>query len=239
MNNLQESIIAKILSFIAPIIVILLINGGIVSRANANSEYIKTIHDVKDITEYARGFFFEGEDVPCIKENQVALPINNLATGKILGYIVADMDRLVLALKAAGYIGTASTITDSEAQSRNVLSESNLLIAEKVDIISSQEEVPSIEQTMFKEVSLLNKEYYVQVGAWKNPNYAQETLVKLKQYYSESYIVVENNFHKARIPGVMDKKQGAIISKDIEEEFNLKPIVILKKESKVQKKDLE
>ena len=73
-----------------------------------------------------------------------------------------------------------------------------------------------------------NVEYYIQVSAWKSPDHAQEILIKLKQYYPEAYITEENNFHKVRIPGIMNKKQGADISKDIEEKFNLKPIVVLK-----------
>jgi hypothetical protein len=71
-----------------------------------------------------------------------------------------------------------------------------------------------------------NIEYSIQVGAWKYPNYAQKMLVKLKQYYPEAYISVENNFHKVRIPGIMNKKQDANISKDIEGKFNITPIVV-------------
>ena len=73
-----------------------------------------------------------------------------------------------------------------------------------------------------------NIEYYVQVGAWKYPNHAQEMLVKLKRYYPEAYITVQNNLHKVRIPEIMNKKQGANISKDIEGKFNIKPLVVRK-----------
>jgi hypothetical protein len=73
-----------------------------------------------------------------------------------------------------------------------------------------------------------NIEYYIQVGAWKYPNNAQKMLIKLKQYYPEAYISVENNLHKVRIPGIMNKKQGANISKDIEGKFNIKPMVVRK-----------
>ena len=71
-----------------------------------------------------------------------------------------------------------------------------------------------------------NIEYYIQVGAWKHPKYAQEMLVKLKRYYPKAYITVENNFHKVRIPEIMNKRQGANISRIIEVKFNMKPIVV-------------
>jgi hypothetical protein len=71
-------------------------------------------------------------------------------------------------------------------------------------------------------------EYYVQVGAWKNPDYARELLIKLKQYYPAAYITVENNFHKIWIPVTLNNGQGADISKDIEEKFNIKPIIVRK-----------
>ena len=73
-----------------------------------------------------------------------------------------------------------------------------------------------------------NVEYYIQVGAWKSPDYAEAMLLKFRQYYPETYITVENNFHKVRIPGIMNKKQGADISKDLEREFSVKPIVVRK-----------
>jgi len=74
-----------------------------------------------------------------------------------------------------------------------------------------------------------NSTYYVQVGAMKNNNDAQKLLVKIKKYYPEAYIVVQNNFSKIRIPGVLTKKQGAFVSRDIEKKFNLKPMVVQKK----------
>lgn len=71
-------------------------------------------------------------------------------------------------------------------------------------------------------------EYYIQVGAWENSDYAQEMLIKLKQYYPEAYITVDNNFHKIWIPVMPNSGQGADISKDIEGKFNIKPIIVRK-----------
>ena len=73
-------------------------------------------------------------------------------------------------------------------------------------------------------------EYYVQIGAWVNHKYAQKMLEKIINYYPEAYIVTYDTFNKLRIPGVLSKKQGVIMSKDIEKKFNLKPIVVLKKQ---------
>lgn len=73
-----------------------------------------------------------------------------------------------------------------------------------------------------------NIEYYIQVGAWKNSDNAQKMLIKLKQYYPDAFITVENNFHKVWIPEIMNRSQGANISKDIEGKFNIKPIIVRK-----------
>jgi len=72
----------------------------------------------------------------------------------------------------------------------------------------------------------VKKQYVVQVGAWRNPHFAQETLGHLKEYYPEAVIVEENNFHKIRISGITDKNQVNIIIKDIEEKFHLQSLLI-------------
>ena len=76
----------------------------------------------------------------------------------------------------------------------------------------------------------VKKQYVVQVGAWRNPHFAQETLGHLKEYYHEAVIVEENNFHKIRIPGITDKNQVNIIIKDIEEKFHLQSLLIHNKQ---------
>jgi hypothetical protein len=92
-----------------------------------------------------------------------------------------------------------------------------------------EEKVSDTKQSLAKEGETGNDEYYVQVGALKNHNDAQKLLVKIKKYYPKAYIVVHNNFSKIRIPGVLTRKQGAVVSKDIEKKFNLKPMLVLKK----------
>lgn len=71
-----------------------------------------------------------------------------------------------------------------------------------------------------------NYSYVVQVGAWKNPVYAEEAMERLKTYYPECYIVKENRFHKLRIPGDMTEKQARIIIRDLENNFDEKPFLV-------------
>ncbi len=73
-----------------------------------------------------------------------------------------------------------------------------------------------------------SEDYYVQVVALKNLNDTQKLLVKIKKYYPDAYIAKNNNFNIIRIPGVSTKEQGAIVSRDIENKFKLKPILVLK-----------
>lgn len=94
----------------------------------------------------------------------------------------------------------------------------------------TEEKVLDLKQSLAREDETGNDENYVQVGAWENHDYAQKLLVKIKTYYPEAYIAAHNNFNKIRIPGILTKKQGVIVSKDIEMKFNLKPILVLKKQ---------
>jgi cell division septation protein DedD len=68
--------------------------------------------------------------------------------------------------------------------------------------------------------------YSIQVGAWKNPDYAQEMLLKLKKYYAGAYMDKKNNFHFIKIKGISTQQQGAAIAQDINKRFGLKPILI-------------
>jgi cell division septation protein DedD len=74
--------------------------------------------------------------------------------------------------------------------------------------------------------ALNTTEYAVQVGAWRNPDFAQEILGQLREYYPEAVIVEVNNFNKIRVPGVADKNQGNIIIRNIKEKFHLQSLLI-------------
>jgi len=69
-------------------------------------------------------------------------------------------------------------------------------------------------------------DYSIQVGAWKNPDYAREMLLKLKKYYAGAYMDKRNNFHFIKIKGISTQQQGAAIVQDINKRFGLKPILI-------------
>lgn len=103
-------------------------------------------------------------------------------------------------------------------------------VKEGPDKIIEKEEIPGLNQSLTNKVSTGNIEYYVQVGTWRNFSYAESTLSRIKQYYPTAYIVKQNDFEKIRIPGISTRKQGAIVSVDIEEKFNLKPLLVLKKQ---------
>lgn len=92
--------------------------------------------------------------------------------------------------------------------------------------LSGKEKVHDLKQSLDKKIAALNSKYYVQVGSWKNSHYAERILRKLKKDYPEATIIIQNNFNKLRIPGVMTRKQAAIISKDIEGKVNIKPLIV-------------
>ncbi len=92
--------------------------------------------------------------------------------------------------------------------------------------LSGKEKVHDLKQSLDKKIAALNSKYYVQVGSWKNSHYAERILGKLKKDYPEATIIIQNNFNKLRIPGVMTRKQAANISKDIEGKVNIKPLIV-------------
>ncbi len=92
--------------------------------------------------------------------------------------------------------------------------------------LSKKKKAYVLKHSLYKKISAVKNKYYVQVGSWKNSHYAEDILMKLKKGYPEAYIVEQNNFNKLRIPGVMTKKQAAIISKDIEGKLNMKPLIV-------------
>ena len=79
-----------------------------------------------------------------------------------------------------------------------------------------------------KKNAAVTHEYYIQVGSWKNFTYAEENFIALKKMYPDVGLVKHNNFYKVRISGVMTKQEGAVISKNIEEKFNVKSLLVLK-----------
>jgi general secretion pathway protein D len=75
----------------------------------------------------------------------------------------------------------------------------------------------------------IDGEYFIQVGSWKHPEYAEEAFEKLKAGYPHTYITVINDFTTVRIPGITDQQQGRLIIQDLEETMNVEPILLPKK----------
>ncbi len=88
---------------------------GFVSLADAQAETIATIEAAKELAENAGGIFVGGEKTPALTGNQVALPVIEEETGKILGHIIADRSTLVSVLNAAGHTEVASAIAAGAA----------------------------------------------------------------------------------------------------------------------------
>jgi hypothetical protein len=68
--------------------------------------------------------------------------------------------------------------------------------------------------------------YFIQVGAWKNSNYASRMLVKMKKYYPDAYMITEGSFIKVKVPGIKNETQGKRILKDIKDKFGVSPLLV-------------
>ncbi|MEW6602323.1 MAG: PilZ domain-containing protein [Nitrospirota bacterium] len=65
---------------------------------------------------------------------------------------------------------------------------------------------------------------YVQIGAWRNIDNAREMLQKVRKYYPEAYMTEGKKLNKVKIPA-SNKTETMSIIKDIEDRFQLKPLV--------------
>ncbi len=137
--------------------------------------------------------------------------------------IVKIIILLLLLLAAIFLFGERGNIEESLPE--QVLQEP--VIVEEIEPIQPEQPI-IIEEPPISQIVPPTAEapFLVQVGAWKNPEYSNEMLPRLKEYYPGAYIVVVNNFHIIRIPGVMHREQGGIMLRDIKDKFNLKGLVI-------------
>jgi hypothetical protein len=83
-----------------------------VSAQETITETIPSISRAKQIAIIADGIFQEGEAIPSLEENQVALPVLDPKTGKIVGRIIADKTKLIAALRTAGYTRVADALAE-------------------------------------------------------------------------------------------------------------------------------
>ena len=66
----------------------------------------------------------------------------------------------------------------------------------------------------------------MQLGAYKNINFANKLLKMLKEHYLNAHIERENNFSKVRISGIKTDQELDLLKKDLKERFNIHPYVI-------------
>jgi hypothetical protein len=68
--------------------------------------------------------------------------------------------------------------------------------------------------------------FHIQVASLKDPEIAHGILSELKQDYPSTYLFIQNDFYKVRIPDIKTSEQGYDLLKNIETKFNLKPILV-------------
>lgn len=102
----------KKLTAIVLIAVYLIVAAGLVTPLYAVDTVVDNIESVNaaiDLAAQAEGRYVEGATAPALQGNEVALPVQD-ASGNILGHIVADRDKLISVLNAAGMTEVASAL---------------------------------------------------------------------------------------------------------------------------------
>ena len=98
-------------------------------------------------------------------------------------------------------------------------------------------QVDDVERTRIIKYSAEPKKYFIQVGAWKNPDFAKKALSELKKDYPETYRFFKNNLQIIIIPDILTKSRANTMSKEIENKFDLKPLVaLMHKEEEIHSK---
>jgi len=82
------------------------------------------------------------------------------------------------------------------------------------------------ERTRIIKYSVKPKKYYLQVGVWKNSDDAKKVLSQLKRNYAKAYSFSKDNFQIIIIPDILTKSQGAAMSKEIENKFDIKLLMV-------------
>jgi len=85
------------------------------SHADVVTQKIASEAVAKELAANAGGTYVPGAAAPALTGTQVALPVVSEATGKVIGYVVADKAALISALNAAGYTKVASAIAATDA----------------------------------------------------------------------------------------------------------------------------
>jgi hypothetical protein len=95
---------------------------GYAEEADVIIQKISTIEKAKKIAKASDGQYWEASDYwekppsPSLEgTGKVALPVQDEATGDVIGYIVADKEKLIAALNAEGLTQVASALAAAEA----------------------------------------------------------------------------------------------------------------------------
>ena len=97
---------------IISVIAYLVVVAGFVSPLYAQEtivDNIESINAANEIATKAEGTFVEGSTAPALRGGQVALPVQD-DLNNILGYIVADKEKLIAVLNEAGMTVVASAL---------------------------------------------------------------------------------------------------------------------------------
>jgi len=92
----------------------LLCNTLTISQVQAQTQKIATIEAAKKLAGDAGGTYVEGAATPALTGEQVALPVIDETTGKVIGHIVADKTALVSALNTAGLTEVGAALAATE-----------------------------------------------------------------------------------------------------------------------------
>jgi len=65
---------------------------------------------------------------------------------------------------------------------------------------------------------------YIQVGAWRDPANAREMLQKVQKYYPDAHLTAGKRLNRVKIPA-KNQAQVNSIMKDIEDKFQIKPLI--------------
>jgi len=131
-----------------------------------------------------------------------------------------DVDRKEYSVTAADMLIEKTEMQELPSSKKQAATEEKALELPKEEKgIDKKKEVVQVKKSF-------NSGYYVQVGAWKNSDLAEKMFNKVREKYHEAHIIIENDLYKVRISGVRTKEEGMKISQDIENKYNIKPIMV-------------
>jgi hypothetical protein len=89
-------------------------------------------------------------------------------------------------------------------------------------------DVPSTESRPVEQAATDSHEFFVQIGVWRNPEFAKTALADLRVSYPEAVMVRTTNFHKVGIPVTMSREKANALVNEIKVKLNRDAILIEK-----------